>query len=58
MASRRASVQPPWIERRKVEDAIEVLENGDRDWDGLDGEERHGTVLEALHILTEVSDGE
>ena len=51
-------MQPPWIERRKVAEAIEVLENGERDWDGLDGEERHGTVLQALHILTEVSDGE
>jgi len=41
----------PWIERRKVEDALEVLENGSRNWDHLNGEERQGTVEEALHQL-------
>ena len=46
----------PWIERRKVEDALEVLENGSKDWDYLNGEERRGTVEEALYELREAID--
>lgn len=46
----------PWIETREVEDAMEVLQNGADSWSSLDGEEREGTVVEALYILEEAAD--
>lgn len=54
MGERDDGSTPPWIERRKVQEAVEVLENGAENWEYLDGEEKHGTVQQALHLLREV----
>lgn len=52
--TRSDSFAPPWIERQKVEDVVEILENVEEDWESLDGEERHGSVVQALDLLREV----
>jgi hypothetical protein len=41
----------PWVERQKVKEAIEVLQNGEQDWEYLSGEEKYGTVVQAREIL-------
>jgi len=37
-----------------VLEAKEVLESGETDWEYLGGEERHGTVVQALQLLEQV----
>ncbi|QLG30028.1 hypothetical protein HUG10_20700 (plasmid) [Halorarum halophilum] len=44
----------PIFDTDTVADAREILQNGERNWDYLDGEERYGTVVEALQLLEEV----
>lgn len=47
------NTETPWIERRKVTEAINVLENGEQNWEDLGNEEKYDTVVEALEILEE-----
>lgn len=37
--------------KTNVDEAIDLLERADEDWDYLSGEERHGTVLQAIEAL-------
>ncbi|GGM63898.1 hypothetical protein J2752_000498 [Halarchaeum rubridurum] len=39
-----------------VEEAKEYLESAERDWGYLSGEERHGTVVQALDALERATD--
>lgn len=40
----------------KVDEAKELLERAESDWEYLSGEERHGTVLQALDALEDATD--
>lgn len=48
----------PWLERRKLDEPIRMLDRAIENWEYLDAEEKFGTLDEVRHELQELHNGE